>query len=239
MRSRNDVTCRRVLPLRCGALSLVLSGRVQLLDFPCVRIHNSRNRDLFLLELLRKGGAVCWSTMARLNTRTSATPLHTTRSSTVDSLYRDPSVEPASRQDRSARNTTYSVISPAQSGVSDKENERPTTRLNSPTRTTKGKGLRTTSPRIPTPDSGPGHHGSKRRRTGDYAMRDSSIYEDGDSGSEDNQDDAQLSSESQDESEEDEELKFYNPNQDADVRRQLRARMRDHQRTVDGMQTCT
>lgn len=35
-------------------------------------------------------------------------------------------------------------------------------------------------------------------------------------------------------SEEDGDLRFYNPNQDPDQRRRLRASMRDHQRKVDG-----
>ncbi|KAH7344350.1 Nse4 C-terminal-domain-containing protein [Pyrenochaeta sp. MPI-SDFR-AT-0127] len=174
--------------------------------------------------------------MARLNTHPSATPRQT-RSSTVDSLYRDPSV--ALRNESNARTSTYSVISPSRSMNSDKENEQPETRGNTP-RPTKARGLRGASARIPTPDSGStaGSHGNKRRRTGSYSMTGSEIFEDepeeeeeAESGQHEGQEDQTQTQPDEDEDEGD--LRFYNPNQDPDQRRRLRARMRDHQRTVD------
>lgn len=176
--------------------------------------------------------------MARLNTRLSATPQQM-RSSTVDSLYRDPSVAP--RHERSARTSTYSVISPSHSITSDKENERPETRQNTP-QPTKTRGLRGASARMPTPDSGPtpGGHSNKRRRTGKYNMTEPGILEDepvedededGDGGQHDHEGERVHA---QAESEDEGHLRFYNPNQDPNQRRRLRARMREHQRTVDG-----
>ncbi len=177
--------------------------------------------------------------MARLNTRLSATPLQT-RSSTVDSLYRDPSLAP--RHDSNVRASPYSVLSPTQSISSDKENQHPETRDNTPKRS-KAKGIRGTGARMPTPDSGsmPGSHGNKRRRTGEYNMSESEIFEDEPEEEEEEDDEGVEHEDASDvdqslpqADEEEGDLRFYNPNQDPDQRRRLRARMRDHQRNVDG-----
>jgi hypothetical protein len=172
--------------------------------------------------------------MARLNTHLSATPQQT-RSSTVDMLYRDPSVAP--RTESNARTSSYSVLSPTRSMNSDKENEQPETRANTP-RLGKARGLRGTSARMPTPDSGSAAGaGSKRRRTDSYSMERSQVYEDGqeDGGANDDEDAVETPSQITPESDEEGDLKFYNPNQDPEKRRKLRATMRDHQRMVDGM----
>jgi len=163
--------------------------------------------------------------MARLNTHLSATP-QPTRASTADSLYRDPSVAP--RHASHARLSSYSVLSPTHSESSDKENASPGSHANTP-RLPKDRGLRGASARIPTPDSGstPGASGNKRRRTDSYAMLGSDIYQDG-------PDDGDEAPEVQQEDEANPNLRFYNPNQNPEQRRQLRARMRDHQRMVEG-----
>lgn len=182
--------------------------------------------------------------MARLNTRPSATP-QPTRASTVDTLYRDPSVAP--RYASTARASTYSVMSPSASQNSDKENE-PLTRDNTP-QPTKRKGVqgRGAAVRMHTPDSGSTSdgNGNKRRRTGDYQRPGTKIYEDLGSDVEEEDDEvgqdedgeAEEEPEQQQAAADDEEpnLRFYNPNQDPDQRRRLRASMRDHQRMVDGM----
>ncbi|KAF1830136.1 Nse4-domain-containing protein [Decorospora gaudefroyi] len=172
--------------------------------------------------------------MARLNTHLSATPQ--TRASTVDSMYRDPSVAP--RPDSSARTQSYSVLSPTRSISSDKENEQPESRENTP-RSGKPRGLRGASVRMLTPDSGSttsrGSRGSKRRRTDEYSMAASSRY---DGEQDDDAHQVQTPSEvrpdeARDPEEEEGDLKYYNPNQDPEQRRRLRATMRDHQRMVD------
>ena len=171
--------------------------------------------------------------MARLNTHLSATPQQT-RSSTVDTLYRDPSVAP--RTASNVRTSSYSVLSPTRSLNSDKENEQPETRENTPRRG-KARGLRGTSARMPTPDSGStAGNGSKRRRTDNYSMGQSQIYEDDEGEDGENDDDDAVETPSQMPPEEGEEgyLRYYDPNQDPEKRRRLRATMRDHQRMVDG-----
>jgi hypothetical protein len=171
--------------------------------------------------------------MARLNTHPSATPQQT-RSSTVDTLYRDPSVAP--RTESNVRTSSYSVLSPTRSMNSDKENEQPGTRENTPRRG-KARGLRGTSARMPTPDSGStAGNGSKRRRTDNYSTGQSQVYEDeqGEDGETGDDDEVETPSQVQPEMEEEGYLKFYNPNQPPDERRKLRATMRDHQRMVDG-----
>jgi hypothetical protein len=175
--------------------------------------------------------------MARLNTHLSATPQQT-RSSTVDSLYRDPSIAP--RNASTARTASYSVMSPTASQNSDKENQ-PLTRDNTP-QPAKRKGLQGASARMPTPDSGSatGGNGNKRRRTGDYSPIQAQIYEDDmeeehDIEEDSHEDVAEEPPQAQvDAGEEEENLRFYDPNQDPDKRRQLRASMREHQRMVDG-----
>ncbi|KAH7408744.1 Nse4 C-terminal-domain-containing protein [Phaeosphaeria sp. MPI-PUGE-AT-0046c] len=168
--------------------------------------------------------------MARLNTHPSATP-QPIRSSTVDSLYRDPSVPPHNAP--SARPSTYSVLSPSASMSSDKENDEPQTRENTP-RPAK-RGLQGASARMPTPDSGSTPaSGSKRRRTGTHSEVGAGIYEDEPSpeqdGAESHDEEDALSQAGEDEQGP---LKYYNPNQDPDERRRLRATLRDHQRMVE------
>jgi hypothetical protein len=170
--------------------------------------------------------------MARLNTHPSATP-QPTRGSTVDSLYRDPSLPP---QGSNARPSSYSVLSPSASIGSDKENDAPRTRENTP-RPAK-RGLRTASTRMPTPDSGSAaaRSGSKRRRTGDYNLNSGGVYEDDpeDDIEEDDEEEEEANAPSaQPEEDEHDNLRFYNPNQDPEKRRRLRATLRDHQRMVD------
>jgi hypothetical protein len=81
---------------------------------------------------------------------------------------------------------------------------------------------------MPTPDSGStASHGSKRRRTGNYDMAPAH-------GNQDEDDEDEVESPSQPEPDEDGDLRFYNPNQDPEKRRKVRASMRDHQRMIDG-----
>ncbi|KAH8702898.1 Nse4 C-terminal-domain-containing protein [Phaeosphaeriaceae sp. PMI808] len=150
--------------------------------------------------------------MARLNTHLSATP-QPSRASTVDSLYRDPSAAP--RIHGTARNSSYSVISPSASINSDKENELPSSRQITPRPTKRGHPLGA-SARMPTPDTGStvDGHSSKRRRTGNFDLEPSQV--------------------TQDELEDETGFgKFYNPNQDPEQRRRLRATIRDHSRMMD------
>ena len=124
---------------------------------------------------------------------------------------------------------------------SDKENEHPESRENTP-KLSKTRGMQGAAARMPTPDSGsmPGSRGNKRRRTGDYNMSEPDIFQDDseeqdetiEHGDEDESDEDQ--SQPQPEPEDEGDLRFYNPNQDPDQRRRLRATMRDHQRNVDG-----
>ncbi|KAJ8116485.1 hypothetical protein OPT61_g2096 [Boeremia exigua] len=168
--------------------------------------------------------------MARLNTHISATPQ--SRASTVDSLYRDPSVAP---RHSNARGSTYSVLSPSQS--SDKENMDEETRENTPN-PAKRKGLSNASGRIPTPDSGStsSRAGHKRRRTENHSLNARDVDDE-----EDVEDDDEVEEEprqsrvatSQPEEEEDSQSKFYNPNQDPEKRRQVRYQLRDHHRQLE------
>lgn len=122
---------------------------------------------------------------------------------------------------------------------SDKENEQPSTRANTPTpRPSEKRGLRGASARMPTPSSGStaGGSGNKRRRTGQYSMSGGGggIYED-EPEEEEEEDGAEVPGEQATlESDEDDNLRFYNPNQDPEKRRRLRATIRDHSRMVDG-----
>lgn len=110
-------------------------------------------------------------------------------------------------------------------------------------RMSKGRPLRGASARMPTPDSGSitGASGAKRRRTGDYRMREPEVYQDEpydhDSGwearEEDGEEEDAEASQAQPGPEEEGHLRFYNPNQDPEQRRRLRATMRDHQRMVE------
>ncbi|CAG5178879.1 uncharacterized protein ALTATR162_LOCUS8921 [Alternaria atra] len=128
---------------------------------------------------------------------------------------------------------------------SDKENEHPETRDNTPRRG-KASGLRSASVRMPTPDSGStSGNGGKRRRTDNYTMARSQIREDAhrenDEEEQDEDEDedeevetpSQLPSQPLPEPDEEGDLKFYNPNQDPEARRRLRANMREHQRMLD------
>lgn len=113
--------------------------------------------------------------------------------------------------------------------ASDKENEQPETRENTP-RPRKARGMRGASARMPTPDSGSTEgHGSKRRRTENYDMASSEPQQDGE-----DEDDAETPSQPQPEPDDEGYSRYYDPNQDPDERRQLRAGMRDHQRELDG-----
>ncbi|KAJ4338364.1 hypothetical protein N0V95_008062 [Ascochyta clinopodiicola] len=169
--------------------------------------------------------------MARLNTHLSATPQQT-RSSTVDSLYRDPSVAP--RHASNARGSTYSVMSPSQS--SDKENMASSSREITP-QPAKRRGLSSASGRIPTPDTGStiGSANNKRRRTGDYSMNDASeVYEDGEGDAEEDADqEARAVQEATHPEEEDVQSQLYNPNQDPEKRRQVRYQLRDNHRQLE------
>lgn len=179
--------------------------------------------------------------MARLNTHLSATPQ--TRASTVDSLYRDPSVAP--RHGSTARGSTYSVLSPSQS--SDKENMDQESRDNTPSPPSKRKGLSNASGRIPTPDTGStiGSTNNKRRRTGTYHVDgDAAVYEDEGEEEEDGEEDedadageaqsSQRQPTTQPEEDEDSQNKLYNPNQDPEKRRRVRYQLRDHHRQLEG-----
>jgi hypothetical protein len=91
---------------------------------------------------------------------------------------------------------------------------------------------------MPTPDSGSAaaRSGSKRRRTGDYSLNAGGIYEDDpeDDIEEDDEEEEEANAPSaQPEEDEHDNLRFYNPNQDPEKRRRLRATLRDHQRMVD------
>ena len=103
-------------------------------------------------------------------------------------------------------------------------------------RPTKGRGLRGVSARMPTPDSGStaGSTANKRRRTGTYNLGDSEIFQDevDVEEDEDEEEDEAIAEEADDDEAED--LKYYNPNQNPDQRRRLRASMRDHAREVEG-----
>ncbi|KAF2126270.1 Nse4-domain-containing protein [Dothidotthia symphoricarpi CBS 119687] len=173
--------------------------------------------------------------MARLNTHLSATPQQS-RATTADTLYRDPSVAP--RNARNARPSTYSVISPSQSMASDKENEMPETRENTP-RPSKARGLRGASVRMPTPDSGStaGGSGNKRRRTGTYSMGGPQVYEDEEEELEEEEDeDEEVDDDDttgQVENDESEHQKHYDPNQPPEQARRVRAHLRDNHRTLE------
>jgi hypothetical protein len=197
--------------------------------------------------------------MARLNTRTSATPLPPGgRSATVDSLYRDPT--PLSQAASRARQSTYSVMSPATN--SDKENEQPDSPRSTPQPPTKTRRpMGAPSTRLPTPQSGSSAgNANKRRRTDDYSAADSAaIYQDDDDDEEaeqeddDDDDDDEMEAEGEDasaasedqpaasedppaadEDPEDRLTKWYDPDQDPEIRRQLRTNIRNHRREIEG-----
>ncbi|KAF2015401.1 Nse4-domain-containing protein [Aaosphaeria arxii CBS 175.79] len=185
--------------------------------------------------------------MARLNTRLSSTP-QTGRSSTVDSLYRDPT--PASHQrvngfNGASRLSSYSVVSPAPSSSSDKENNIPDSRENTP-KPTQSNRSRLDTTRLMTPTSGGSSsrshtgHGNKRRRTGDYSLEGSSpgIYEDEDASEEgDNVNGTPTGDDIHEDEggdEDDEEnTKYYDPQQDPELRRQVRANIRKNHREME------
>ncbi|KAH3907943.1 hypothetical protein HBH56_183190 [Parastagonospora nodorum] len=168
--------------------------------------------------------------MARLNTHLSATPQQT-RSSTVDSLYRDPSAAP--RNESNARTSSYSVLSPSTSMNSDKENDEPQSRENTP-RPAK-RGLRGASARMPTPDTGStgSGTGNKRRRTGRHSSTGVDVFQDGSEEEDDDDDPEEDPTPTMPEEDEEGDLRFYNPNQDPEKRRRLRATLRDHSRMVE------
>ncbi|KAF2875218.1 Nse4 C-terminal-domain-containing protein [Massariosphaeria phaeospora] len=179
--------------------------------------------------------------MARLNTHLSATP-QPARSARGDSLYRDPT--PSSQLHGAAstvRDSSYSVMSPARSMNSDKENDVPASRDNTPK--PKAQGRRTMvafGSRLPTPSSGStSGSGNKRRRTDNYDMESSQIFEDHDSGvavqhdhDDDDQDEPGQSATPEGD-DEDESTRFYDPNQDPETRRKLRANIRNNHREME------
>jgi hypothetical protein len=178
--------------------------------------------------------------MARLNTHLSATP-QIGRSSTANSLYRDPTPQSQRRANASgtARESTYSVMSPTQSQSSDKENDEPESRQNTPGPASKRHlAMASRDSRLPTPGSS--HSGNKRRRVGDNdrngsaeVHEDEQDEDDQEQGQDDNGEDVGASHEDDD----DEDTRYYDPNQDPDLRRQLRANIRQNQREMEGQLT--
>lgn len=145
--------------------------------------------------------------MARLNTEIEPSPTPGRESS----LYRDPT--PLSQLRASTRASTYSVLSPGPSSNSDKENE-PDPRNETPRPVSKGK-QPMAPPRLPTPSSGSSNNSNKRRRLGEYNIPDSSRnHVQG--------------------SEEPEMAQYYDPNQDVDERREVRAKIRNNHRDMEG-----
>jgi hypothetical protein len=93
-------------------------------------------------------------------------------------------------------------------------------------------------------------HPSKRRRTGDYATSETSyiqqngggevqIYQDEEDAVDQERDDAvddedHNQGEAEQDDDEDAFTKYYNPQQDPELRRQVRANIRQHQREIEG-----
>ncbi|KAL1605167.1 hypothetical protein SLS60_004710 [Paraconiothyrium brasiliense] len=100
------------------------------------------------------------------------------RATTVDTLYRDPTpAGPGS----TARNSSYSVMSPALSQSSDKENDIPESRQNTPqSRTKRSLMAGTRTQRLPTPDSASTSNPNKRQRTNKYDSGISDLRVNGD-----------------------------------------------------------
>ncbi|KAH7112133.1 Nse4 C-terminal-domain-containing protein [Dendryphion nanum] len=194
--------------------------------------------------------------MARLNTHLSATPQpNGRRSTTIDSLYRDPTPSshlnpPSATSARAARQSSYSVVSPAPSNNSDKENAIPQSRDNTPKpASSRHAGKNGTSrPRLPTPNSGSGTgagHASKRRRTDTYSAADAFPTDsEDDVGTDENeqtnilddshvQDDTDATPDTELDEEEDEETRYYNPQQNPELRRRLRANIRNNHREME------
>ncbi|PSN74692.1 Nse4-domain-containing protein [Corynespora cassiicola Philippines] len=173
--------------------------------------------------------------MARLNTHPSATP-QPSRSATVDSLYRDPT--PVSRRPRgsnNARTSSYPVISPSRSHASDKENDEPRSRDITPQPSDRRKKM--APPRLPTPTSGSGS-ANKRRRTNNYTADDTEVYVDDDASEVQPTDDADPADPgpafvTTPDEDEDEATKYYDPQQDPEIRRKVRANIRNHQREME------
>jgi hypothetical protein len=146
-------------------------------------------------------------------------------------------------------------MSPAQSASSDKENDEPESRDNTPRLPTKTLGGRRqmAAPRLPTPSSGSSAsgHENKRRRTGDYSPAGSSaqIYLDEDAEvDEPEDDDDDVEDEDEDvvdddapaddaNDDEDETTKFYDPQQDPEKRRMVRLHICNTHRNLEG--TCS
>jgi hypothetical protein len=178
--------------------------------------------------------------MARLNTRTSATP-QVSRATTVDSLYRNPTPALQANGGSSVRQSSYSVMSPAQSQNSDKENDLPASRDVTPRPKSSGIAIASKrGQRLMTPESG---NANKRRRTGDFTHGEPDGHDEGD-----NmpifQDDAvgqglatpedEAEAEDDDDDEDEEGLRYYNPNQDPEKRRMVSAGIRQHHREIQG-----
>lgn len=210
--------------------------------------------------------------MARINTHPSATPQ--SRATTADTLYRDPT--PAGASSRARQSTTYSVISPAPSIYSDKENDAPESRQDTPKSRTKRKAMAGPGARLITPDSAESANPTKRRRVNGELMSKSNfqsrsdaeagVYEDDDEEEVENDEDDDIDqglptpsdgqidefgSQRSDEAEEssagsenagngndndddDPVLRYYNPHQNPEKRRQIRTSYRTLQREIDG-----
>ncbi|KAJ4298280.1 hypothetical protein N0V90_006180 [Kalmusia sp. IMI 367209] len=186
--------------------------------------------------------------MARLNTRTSATPLPS-RASTTDSLYRDPTPIDRPHGRSTARQSSYPVMSPMLSMNSDKENDLPISRATTPQPHRRVKGMVNKGvQRPPTPDSGStsSRDANKRRRTDNYSMvasdlqggedEDIAVYDDGnDDGGRDEIEEGLPSpgDDRDDDDDEDEASRYYDPHQNPEKRRQVRAGFRNLQRELD------
>ncbi|ORY05159.1 Nse4 C-terminal-domain-containing protein [Clohesyomyces aquaticus] len=176
--------------------------------------------------------------MARLNTQLSATP----RSPTIDSLYRDPT--PLSHRDApsSRQEPASSVLSPARSFAnSDKENEQPESRDNTPRPAGKGKRpMAASAARLPTPSSNSGSASGatgKRRRTNGYSMADSTpVFQDDEDVDEDDDEDEAAEQEQEEEQQPrrtHDPSDYYDPQQDPEVRRQVKVGMRQNLREME------
>lgn len=95
---------------------------------------------------------------------------------------------------------------------------------------------------MPTPDSGltTSGNGNKRRRTGEYSLGHVDVHQDaperGLQVGSDDEDEVEVPGVTMAQPEEDEHgfQRYYDPNQNPEKRRELRASLRDHQRMVEG-----
>ncbi|KAF2465696.1 Nse4-domain-containing protein [Lindgomyces ingoldianus] len=180
--------------------------------------------------------------MARLNAHLSATP-QSHRSSTVDSLYRDPTPRPHLNSASSRQAATLSAMSPARSLNSDKENQEPDSRANTPRPTKARRPMAASAPRLPTPNSGPGSASgssssgaNKRRRTGDYTITNpTAISRHGEEDLHDGRDEVSEHHDNDDDDDDGEAdgTKYYNPCQDVRLRQAVRANITKNLREME------